>query len=80
MRIGPFLCKTDQAPTYSLGIWGIIVCHLVEVATICCFYALLSLENRRRDRLYGEVQEKDLDETAFGDLTDRENKNFRYVY
>ncbi|KAL9088769.1 MAG: hypothetical protein Q9165_006078 [Trypethelium subeluteriae] len=43
-------------------------------------YDLLSLENRRRDRLYGKVEEKDLDETAFGDLTDRENKNFRYVF
>ena len=57
-----------------------IVSHLIEVVTICCFYLLLSYENRRRDRLYGKVEEKDLDETAFGDLTDRENKNFRYVF
>ncbi|KAI9687267.1 MAG: hypothetical protein M1822_002310 [Bathelium mastoideum] len=80
IALRPFFYKTDQAPTYKLGIWSMIVSHLIEVVTICCFYTLLSLENRRRDRLYGKVEEKDLDETAFGDLTDRENKNFRYVF
>ncbi|KAI9701630.1 MAG: hypothetical protein M1820_006401 [Bogoriella megaspora] len=77
---GPFFCKTDQAPSYPLGIWSMIVCHLIEAGLVCTFYVTLSLENKRRDRLYGKVQEKDIDETAFGDLTDRENKNFRYVF
>ena len=41
----------------------------------------LSRENRRRDRLMGEVDTAtDLDSTAFGDMTDWENPNFRYVY
>jgi hypothetical protein len=36
-------------------------------------------ENARRDRIQGN-EERDLDATAFGDLTDRENLNFRYIY
>jgi hypothetical protein len=36
-------------------------------------------ENARRDKLQGHGA-RDLDATAFGDLTDRENMNFRYIY
>lgn len=52
--------------------------------------ALLSRENKRRDRLQGinaeeteelrELREIERDRTAFSDMTDRENLNFRYIY
>ncbi|KAL0257033.1 hypothetical protein SLS55_007843 [Diplodia seriata] len=78
---GPFFFKTEQQPTYPLGIWSMIVCHLTEVVLILIFRTLLSRENKRRDRKFGEgVTVQDLDATAFGDLTDWENENFRYVY
>ncbi|OJD36355.1 mfs allantoate transporter [Diplodia corticola] len=78
---GPFFFKTEQQPTYTLGIWSMIVCHLLEVVLILIFRTLLSRENKRRDRKFGEgVTVQDLDATAFGDLTDWENENFRYVY
>ena len=74
---GPFFYKTDQSPTYSLGIWSMIVSHLLEVSTIITLWLLLSNENRRRDRIQsaepGGLEGRDLDATAFGDLTDREN-------
>ena len=74
---GPFFYKTDQSPTYSLGIWSMIVSHLLEVCTIITLWLLLSNENRRRDRIQsaepGGLEGRDLDATAFGDLTDREN-------
>ncbi|KAJ5014526.1 putative transporter [Colletotrichum sp. SAR 10_99] len=77
---GPFFYKSDQAPKYELGIWSMIVAHLLEVVIVIALRFLLKWENERRDRAQGEVAEVDLDATAFGDLTDQENMNFRYIY
>ncbi|RAK81002.1 putative MFS allantoate transporter [Aspergillus fijiensis CBS 313.89] len=81
---GPFFYKTNQAPTYELGIWSMIVCHLLEVVLITTLGFLLRWENQRRDRIQsqteGGLEGRDLDSTAFMDLTDRENLNFRYIY
>lgn len=84
---GPFFYKTSQAPTYSLGIWSMIVSHLLEVLVVGLLLLLLQKENQRRDRLqnFGGIDEEQsrdaqLDSTAFYDLTDKENLNFRYVY
>ncbi|KAJ9610560.1 hypothetical protein H2200_005337 [Cladophialophora chaetospira] len=76
---GPFFYKTDQAPGYKLGIWSMIVSHLIEVVVIITFWILMKRENARRDKIQG-TEYRDLDATAFGDLTDRENMNFRYIY
>ena len=68
-----------------------IVSHLLEACVICVLWFLLSKENKRRDRLQGhegltadQLLEKrkleGFDRTAFEDLTDRENLNFRYIY
>ena len=87
---GPFFYKAEQAPGYSLGIWSMIVSHLMEVCLILLFRFLLKRENNKRDKAQrlgkwaggstSEVDERDLDATAFGDLTDKENPNFRYIY
>ena len=53
--------------------------HLLEVVVVITFWVLMKRENARRDRIQGN-EERDLDATAFGDLTDRENLNFRYIY
>ncbi|KAI4204136.1 MAG: hypothetical protein LQ350_001327 [Teloschistes chrysophthalmus] len=64
-------------PTYSLGIWSMIVSHLMEVVVILLLSFLLSNENKRRDRIQsdevGGLEGRDLDATAFSDMTDREN-------
>ncbi|RAO71712.1 uncharacterized protein BHQ10_007724 [Talaromyces amestolkiae] len=81
---GPFFYKTDQSPTYSLGIWSMIGSHLIEVVLISILGLLLRWENKKRDKIQSEMegglQGRDLDATAFLDLTDRENLNFRYIY
>lgn len=60
---------------------SMIFCHLASVVLIFGFRTMLSLENRKRDRMMSSSQEQpDLDETAFSDMTDRQNPNFRYVY
>lgn len=77
---GPFFYKDDQAPRYPLGIWSMIVSHFIEIALMLGLRTALAMENRRRDRVQAEGQELDLNDTAFSDLTDKENLNFRYVY
>lgn len=58
-----------------------IFCHLTGVATVLAFRTLLSRENKRRGGTQREHHgNAGLDATAFKDLTDRENPNFRYVY
>ena len=85
---GPFFYKEAQAPRYPLGIWSMIVSHFVEIVLVAVLRTALAWENRRRDRLQvvgpgGEGEEArqwEMDRTAFSDLTDKENLNFRYVY
>ena len=81
---GPFFYKTSQGPEYTLGIWSVIVSHLLEVVIISIFWFLMVKENRRRDKIQaameGGLEGRDFNATAYGDLTDRENMNFRYIY
>lgn len=48
------------------------------------FWALVRWQNARRDRAQGvengQIHHLELDSTAFSDMTDRENPNFRYIY
>ncbi|KAI5799885.1 MFS allantoate transporter [Geopyxis carbonaria] len=76
---GPFFFKKSQSPTFSLGIAAMIFCHCAELITVLVLRNLLAWENRKRDKLQEGI-ERDLDSTAFADMTDRENLNFRYVY
>ncbi|CAK7220011.1 hypothetical protein SBRCBS47491_004045 [Sporothrix bragantina] len=82
---GPFFYKTSQAPTYPLGIWSMIVVLIIEIGVVIALRFLLSTENKRRDRVQGidqthQPERRDLDATAFEDMTDKENLNFRYIY
>ncbi|KAL1974725.1 hypothetical protein VTN31DRAFT_4929 [Thermomyces dupontii] len=81
---GPFFYLSEQAPYYELGIWSMIVSHLIEAFLITTLGLLLRWENKKRDKIQsqmeGGLEGRDLDATAFLDLTDRENLNFRYIY
>lgn len=68
-----------------------ILAHLLEVVIVFLLRFLLKRDNVRRDIFQGidrshvnsgifEEHERDLDASAFGDMTDRENLNFRYIY
>ena len=54
-----------------------IVSHLTEVVVILTLWFLLANENKRRDRIQSEaeggLEGRDLNATAFSDMTDREN-------
>lgn len=90
---GPFFYKTGQAPTYPLGMWSMIMSHLAEMTLLLSLRFLLWKENRRRDRIQGilrdngqidegaaAARQRNLDATAFNDLTDKANLNFRYIF
>lgn len=72
----------QNSPRYTLGIWSMIVSHLIEAVLIITLGILLRAENKRRDRVQSEMEGglegRNLDATAFSDMTDREN--LKYVY
>ena len=74
-RLLLLLSTSAQAKNFANDICS----HLIEVVVVLAFWFLMKRENARRDKIQG-TEEKDLDATAFGDLTDRENLNFRYIY
>jgi hypothetical protein len=82
--VGPFFYLSSQSPRYELGIWSMIVSHLIEVCVILLLRFVLVRENKRRDAIQsqmpGGLEGRDMDATAFSDMTDRENLNFRYIY
>lgn len=52
--------------------------YCITMLTASILWVLLSLENKRRDKL--ELNEEERNRLAFKDLTDKENPYFRYVY
>lgn len=51
--------------------------YCITIAAAGALYFVLKTENRRRDALVGNEEERD--RLAFRDLTDGENVYFRYV-
>lgn len=72
--IGPLTFRQADAPNFIPAKIVIIVTCAVAAALAMVLRAYYTWENRRRDRASGEHV---MDE-EFLDLTDRENKNFRY--
>lgn len=60
-----------------------IVSHLIEVIVILTLWFLLLNENKRRDHIQSEMEGglegRDLDATAFSDMTDQENLKYVHV-
>ncbi|KAL2145267.1 hypothetical protein VTI28DRAFT_7635 [Corynascus sepedonium] len=72
--IGPLMFDASYAPRYDKSFTGVMICFVV-----CCLCAeilrfLLARENKRREAQYGPPD----DAHGLEDLTDKENKSFRY--
>ncbi|CAK7221251.1 hypothetical protein SEUCBS140593_004508 [Sporothrix eucalyptigena] len=84
----PFFYKTNQAPNYPLGIGSLLVANIIEFVLFFVFRYSFMYENKRKERQRtalqaagaGAVTTPGLNDTAFSDLTDKENPNFVYVY
>lgn len=83
--ISPFFYKESQAPSYQLGIGSLLAANCIEVILFFVFRYAFIWENRKKERLRAAMEETSegvaaLNETAFTDMTDKENPNFVYVY
>ncbi|PYH92947.1 hypothetical protein BO71DRAFT_442077 [Aspergillus ellipticus CBS 707.79] len=80
---GPFFYKTSQKPIYQLGIWSMIVSHILEAICVILLWIHLRGENKKRDAnqyLNGNMVNSQNCEMALEDSTDKENLDFRYVF
>jgi hypothetical protein len=75
---GPFFYKSNQAPVYSLGIWSMVVSHLLEVICVALLWWHLRSENQRRDDNQDSINGRCVG--TLEDMTDKENSNFRYIF
>ncbi|KXX81879.1 Thiamine pathway transporter THI73 [Madurella mycetomatis] len=72
--VGPLMFDASYAPRYDQSFTGILICFVV------CFFCaeilrfFLARENKKREDQYGSPD----DVHGLEDLTDRENKSFRY--
>ncbi|KAG5985083.1 hypothetical protein E4U55_001586 [Claviceps digitariae] len=72
--IGPLIFNATWGPRYDQSFLGLMICFAVCLVTALALRSMLVRENKRRERDFGPP------ETSHGlqDLTDRENKSFRY--
>lgn len=64
----------SYAPRYDQSFIGIMICFVVCFVTACVLRLLLAGENKRREETFGDTEVGH----ALEDLTDKENKSFRY--
>ncbi|KZF20284.1 pantothenate transporter [Xylona heveae TC161] len=75
---GPQLWKSGAAPRYKQGLILAIVSWILFALSIAAYWAIARWENISRDKL---EQEKDVRQFHAGeDITDKEDKTFRYIY
>lgn len=74
--IGPETFQARDAPQYIPAKLTIVVVLAVGIGLTVALDLLYALENRKRDRQEPQQLPQDFE---FLDLTDRENRNFRYL-
>ena len=76
--IAPQFFKASQAPLYPLGMGAILGSYVLAMISMALYAAYCWNENRKRSAAIarGEGQA----DTAFQDLTDKQNIHFRYVW
>ncbi|PCH05630.1 Major facilitator superfamily domain, general substrate transporter [Penicillium occitanis (nom. inval.)] len=72
--IGPLTFNAKDAPRYDPGFRATVICFAICFVLAQVFRALMYAQNRRRDTKYGAPT----GEHGLDDLTDVENKSFRY--
>ncbi|KAF2192417.1 MFS general substrate transporter [Zopfia rhizophila CBS 207.26] len=76
---GPFVVKESEAPGYRGATIGLLVGYTIKLACHLGLLGYMFLTNRYRDRKYGPADKKKSDEAGMRDLTEFQNKDFRYV-
>ncbi|GAP89458.1 putative allantoate permease [Rosellinia necatrix] len=82
--VSPFFYKSEQAPSYNLGIGSLLVANFLELALFFILRYTFMWENKRKEKVREQMRLdgtlETLNQTAFKDLTDKENPNFEYIY
>ncbi|KAF2656466.1 MFS general substrate transporter [Lophiostoma macrostomum CBS 122681] len=68
-----------EKPRYLSALTGLIVCYVGMVVVSAGLAAYMWWENRRRERVFGRGEGEVAVREGFRDLTDGENKHFRYA-
>lgn len=75
--VGPFFCIESQKPRYPLGIGALLVANCVELALFFVFRYAFVYENRKKKVQREEAERNGTQQvaadTAFADMTDKEN-------
>jgi hypothetical protein len=85
---GPFFYILSQAPSCTLGIGSLLVANGLELILFFVLRYRFIWENKKKERIREEQRAQGiavddaagLNATAFQNLTDKENPNFKYVY
>lgn len=80
--ISPQAFLQKEAPRYSTGVAVTLASFCINIIGFFCLYLLYVRENKKRDRAaegQPELSEDEKTLMAFSDLTDMENKTFRYT-
>lgn len=80
---GSKIMYAQEAPRYDSGMKGLITCYSGMMFLCIVYYVMMFYRNKKRNAMYGELTQEDVKEgviNGFNDLTDYENKHFRYAY
>ncbi|CDK27988.1 unnamed protein product [Kuraishia capsulata CBS 1993] len=82
--IGPQSFLGSEAPVYITAKRTMVGCYVISAIVPAILYFIYTRRNKKKDSLQAEINalvaedEQDI-KTFFGDLTDKENPNFRYM-
>ncbi|KAG9659251.1 MFS general substrate transporter, partial [Aureobasidium melanogenum] len=80
----PFFYRQEQAPSYPLGIGSLLTANCIEFLLFGVLRYAFIWENKRKEKIRTRMRESGeaaaLNDTAFSNLTDKQNPNFEYVY
>ncbi|KAL6244412.1 hypothetical protein RBB50_008654 [Rhinocladiella similis] len=83
--IGPQTFKSSEAPHYHSAYVAMMVGYIIKLVAIVLLYIYMFSVNKKRDReaaaagLVGELEEREAIERGMHDVTELDNKGFRYT-
>lgn len=77
--VGPQTFRESDAPDYNGAKIAMVVCSVASFLFILAIWALMLIENRRREKLANQEKFARIENHEFADLTDKENPLFRYT-
>lgn len=81
--IGPQTFRDSEKPGYKSAYVAMLVGYSVKLAAVLVLYAYMWSENKKRDResagLTTEEEEREAVERGMHDVTEIDNKGFRYI-